>query len=315
MEASVLVGQVASLAAALCWSVSVTLFRAPIAEHGARAVNLAKSLLATVLLGTTMLAAGQGRELIEAPRYALGLITVSALLGMTMGDTALFSAVHRVGVHRALLLQTLSPVFAAFFAFVLYGEHPSPGQLLGAVVVLAGVVLVVAPRRRDPRSPALTSSGAAAGPPPSRVSANAAGVAFGVLAAFGQGTGVVLAKAGMRDIPFLPASFLRLGVAALGLLALLGLSSRLGVARSVLAPAALRRLAAPTLIGTYLGILLMMAGIAFAPAALAAVLLSTSPVFSLFIDAKVSGAPITARGLLGTLLAVLGVAVLVFAGR
>lgn len=314
MPSSVLVGQVACLAAAVCWSISVTLFRGPIAEHGARAVNLAKSLVATVLLGVTTLVAGQGRALLEAPSAALGLIAASALLGMTLGDTALFSAVHRLGVHRALLLQTLGPVFAALLALTLYGERPAPRQLLGAAVILGGVALVVAPRRRSARGPAVAPSGAATPLVLAAVEPSAAGIALGILAAFGQGSGVVLAKAGMEHVPFLAASFLRLGVAAVGLLALLTLGRRWASVRLVLAPASLRRLAAPTLIGTYLGILLMMAGIALAPAAVAAVLLATSPIFSLFIDARLTGVPITARGLIGTLMAVAGVGVLVAAG-
>jgi drug/metabolite transporter (DMT)-like permease len=54
----------------------------------------------------------------------------------------------------------------------------------------------------------------------------------------------------------------------------------------------------------------MMAGVALAPAPVAAVLLGTSPVFSLFLEAVVEKRPVTARGLLGTLLAVAGVGVL-----
>ena len=51
-------------------------------------------------------------------------------------------------------------------------------------------------------------------------------------------------------------------------------------------------------------------GLSLAPAAIAAVLLSTPPVFSLFIEAFVEKRPITLNGLAGTLLAVIGVAVL-----
>jgi len=53
-----------------------------------------------------------------------------------------------------------------------------------------------------------------------------------------------------------------------------------------------------------------MAGLALAPTAVAAVLLSTSPVFSLFIEARGDRRPITVAGLIGTLLAVAGVGVL-----
>jgi drug/metabolite transporter (DMT)-like permease len=54
----------------------------------------------------------------------------------------------------------------------------------------------------------------------------------------------------------------------------------------------------------------MMLGIALAPAAIAATLLSVSPVYGLFIDAFFLRQPVTAKGLAGTLLAVAGVAIL-----
>jgi drug/metabolite transporter (DMT)-like permease len=138
-----------------------------------------------------------------------------------------------------------------------------------------------------------------------------AGVLLGVLAAFGQGTGVVLAKAGMVEMPVVAASFLRLASAALGLFVLaaaLRQFDRLG--RLLRAKAMITRVVPATLLGTYLALFLMMLGIALAPAAIAATLLSVSPIYGLFIDAVVNRQKITARGIVGTLLAVAGVAIL-----
>ncbi|MCP4564533.1 MAG: DMT family transporter, partial [Bosea sp.] len=218
--------------------------------------------------------------------------------------TALFAAVARIGVHRTLLFQTLAPIFAALLAIGLYGERPSTADLAGAAIILGGVTLVVMPR-----SSRASSSSAAT------VSFDALGIALAVLAAFGQGAGVVLAKAGMDEIPVLAASFVRLGAGGVGLVVVMVFGARLGAAaRAIASPATLRQVVGPSILGTYIAFLLMMAGIAFAPASVAAVLMSTTPIFSLFIDAKVEGTPITARGLLGTLLAVAGVAVLTVFG-
>jgi drug/metabolite transporter (DMT)-like permease len=46
--------------------------------------------------------------------------------------------------------------------------------------------------------------------------------------------------------------------------------------------------------------------------AVAAVLLATVPLFAMFVDAATVGEPITVRGIVGTLAAVLGVLVLSF---
>ncbi|MEM1205575.1 MAG: DMT family transporter [Acidobacteriota bacterium] len=289
-----MIGEAACLSAALCWAFAVIWFRRPIAEHGPWSVNLAKITLATVFLGATALALGQGSSLGGASNRDLLLIAGSGILGLTLGDTALFAAVDRLGAHRTLLFQTFGPVFAAALAFAVYDERLRAGQWLGAALVLVGVAVAVWTPDSGP--------GGAFSP---------AGAGLALLAAFGQGSGVVLVKDGMAELPVVAASFLRLGAAALGLALVMAVTGRLGRALRLARPGpALGRILGPTLLGTYVAFLLMMAGIALAPASVAAVLLATSPIFSLFVEAKVLGTPITRNGLVGTVLAIAGVGLL-----
>lgn len=294
-------GEAACLLAAACWALAVAWFRGPIERHGAWVVNLGKNLLATLLLGLTTLALGQWLTLETASAEALAWTAASGVLGLTVGDTALFAAVRRLGPHRSLLFQTLGPVFAGVLAAFAFGETQGPGQLAGSALVLAGVALVVwRPRRLRKRDP-LTPGDAWP----------AAGVAFAVVAAFGQGSGIVMAKGGMAEIPFVAASFVRLATAVVGLLVVMVALRKLAPAVALVADGReLGRLAGPSFLGTYVAFLLMMAGIAWAPASIAAVLLATPPVFSLFLDAWLFGAPITGRGLAGTALSVAGAALL-----
>jgi drug/metabolite transporter (DMT)-like permease len=302
-----LAGQAACLSAALLWAIAVALFGRPIATYGARTVNTAKCALGAFLQGLTVLVLGQAGAVVGAPPGALGLIVASAIVGLVVGDTALFGAVARIGGHRTLLLQTLAPVFAAAVAFAWRGERLAGTQAAGAVVVLLGIALVVAPPRRGP-APSLPGS-VPAGPRGSRRAIT--GVALGTLAACGQGTGIVLAKAGMTGIPVLPASALRLATAAVGLLLLESVSGRLGrIAALISDRDNLVRAVPATLLGTYVALFLMMAGVALAPAAVAAVLLATSPIFSLVLESIAERRLPSARGLAGTLLAVAGVGLL-----
>ncbi|MEM6453794.1 MAG: EamA family transporter [Acidobacteriota bacterium] len=311
------IGPMACLAAAFAWALAVEWFRPAVARHGATAVNLAKNAIASVLLGLTLLVVGQLSVLMMAPTKALLLIALSGVIGMALGDSALFAAVHRLGAHRSLLLQTLAPAFAAGFALALTGERLGGRALAGALVIVAGVLVVLAPRA----SGDATSAAAAADPRAIRI-----GVAWAVVAAASQGGGVVLAKIGMDAVPVLAAAFVRLAVAAVAL-ALLRIAAR-GRLRTMrpassdddaaasppderaATPSHLRGVVGPTLLGTYLAVLLMMLGIDRSPAAVAAVLLATTPVFSLLIDAVRLRRPIGARALIGTALTVVGVALL-----
>jgi drug/metabolite transporter (DMT)-like permease len=287
-----LAGQAACLSAAFLWALSVSLFRRPIERYGAPTINLAKCLLATLLQCVTVWAMGLADSLWSAPTEGLLLIAGSGVVGLVVGDTALFAAVSRIGVHRTLLLQTLSPVFAAIVAYFWLGERPTAVQAAGALLILAGIMLVVAPR--------------------GTVQATRPwGWTLGILAALGQGGGIVMAKVGMGGVNVLAASCLRLGAAAV-VLALIGLfANRFGeLWKLTVDTSAITRVVPAIIMGTYLALFLMMAGIAMAPASIAAVLLSTPPVFSLFIEAFVERRPVSQRGLVGTLIAVSGVAVL-----
>lgn len=292
-------GELACLLAAGMWAVAVAIFRRPIQQFGAPAVNLVKSVIATLLLFLTVLATGQSGALTGAGAVPLGLIAASGLIGLTLGDTALFAAVGRIGPYRTMLLQTLAPVFTALFAVLWLDTVPTGREILGAGVILSGVLMVITPAR-----------GSAPGPAAGGGSLRT-GYLFGILSALGQGVGIVLAKDGMATIPFVPATFFRLVVAAAGLVILTAMSGRLHrVLQAVRDRRSLGRMAGASFLGTYLAMMCMMAGVWLAPPAVSATLLSTTPVFSLFIDAKANREKIAPRKILGTIIAVLGVALL-----
>lgn len=296
-----LLGEAASVTAAGLWAAAVVMFRPAIARHGASAVNLLKGLVATGLLTVTVLATGAWRDFAGAEPAALGWMAASAVLGLTLGDTAMFAAVRRAGAHTALLLQTLAPVFTALLA-VPAGERLSPGEWLGGAVVLAGIALVVGPRRNG--SPGTVAP-----------AVWRAGVVFGLVAAFGQGAGIALAKPALGSLPVLPATLLRLAVGSAGLVLAYWRSGLLGRAVSALSDPVTRRTAVPaSVLGTYLAMLLMMAGVAWASATVAAVLLSTSPVLGLAVEAIVDRRRPGAVAIIGTLVAVAGVAIITMWG-
>lgn len=296
-------GGLACLGAAALWAVAVAVFRDPIERHGARAVNFAKCALALAMLSLTAALTGDLAAIGGVPGRDLALVAVSGVVGLTVGDTALFAAVRRIGSYRTLLFQNLTPAFTAAVAFAWLGRTPAPTDLAGAAVTLCGVILVVSARRRD----------APRGPIPW------AGVALAAAAAAGQGAGIVLAKEGMADLSPLPAAVVRLAAATAGLVPLavwaLWRAPTHRIASAILHRGdGAFRIVVGTGIGTYLAFFLMMQGIATAPETVAAVLLSTTPVFGLAVDRAVGRERITGRAVVGTALAVAGVLVLAAGG-
>ncbi len=74
------------------------------------------------------------------PVYVYG--AAMAIFSTVLPVFWLSAAVHRVGAARAVLIGTLGPILTIFFSWLLLSEPVSIAQLLGASLVLAGVLLV-----------------------------------------------------------------------------------------------------------------------------------------------------------------------------
>jgi drug/metabolite transporter (DMT)-like permease len=113
----------------------------------------------------------------------------------------------------------------------------------------------------------------------------------------------------MRSVDPLEASCIRLVTAALlGLLAGILLRRLGGWRRSVFAVGVAPRLAAAAVCGTYLGIWLSLTAFKYAPLAVATTLTALSPVFVLPLARIFLGLQISARAVVGALIALAGVA-------
>lgn len=290
-------GELACLASALLWASAVVVFRTAIARHGAGVVNTLKGVLATAALAATVAGLGSWSDLGTGRPADLMFLALSGLAGITIGDTALFAAVTRIGVHRSMLLQTTAPLFTAAIAAFL-GERLSSQQIIGSLVVLVGVAAVVRPQGQ---APPVRASMAAVG----------LGLFLGTISALGQGSGVVLAKEGLARIPVLHATLVRLAAASAGLLLVTAARGNLPeLARALGRRATVARVVPATFVGTYVAMFLLMLGVRLAPASVAAVLLATTPVFTLVLESWVEKRTPTLSEVLGTTLTVAGVALL-----
>ena len=80
----------------------------------------------------------------EAWLVVSGIVLFSTILAMG----AFFAGIARIGSTRASILSTIEPVITIAFSVVLFGESMSWLQGIGALLILAGTILVIG-RRRD----------------------------------------------------------------------------------------------------------------------------------------------------------------------
>lgn len=170
-----------ALGAAGCWALT-SILSAPQARHlGAFAFTRWRMLLVFCMLVPAVLVTGGWRSLTFSQG---GVLAFSGMVGIFVGDTALFAAMNRLGPRRTGVLFATHAVFSALLGYFFLGERMGGQALLGAALVVGGVMTAVAwGRRKDETHAWEVTSGHWA-----------MGVALGLLAALCQALGSFIAK-------------------------------------------------------------------------------------------------------------------------
>lgn len=292
-------GNIVALVTAALWSGTSILFTLASQRVGSQVVNRGRLLLAVgFLLLAHWLTLGTPIPL-HAGLDRWGWLGLSAVVGLVIGDGLLFYAFTQIGPRLSMLLMALVPVMSTVLAWLWLGEMLRPLELLAIVITIGGIAWVVLER----------STSAVEEERPRRYGV---GVLCGVGAALGQAVGLVLSKTGMAGgFPPLSASLIRLitAAAAIWLLAVFQ-----GELRSTLA--GLRDRRALTLIlggalgGPAIGMSLSLVAVQLSAVGIASTLMALSPVLLLPLAYWVFHERITLRAVLGTALAMLGVAMI-----
>ena len=303
-----MIGETASLTAAVLWATASIIFtRLGRDDVSPLAMNLLKCVIATALLVLTLLYLDGRLWPYELALTETGILAASGVIGLTIGDTAYFGALTRIGPRRSLLLWALSPPITAVLALPVLGEPITIKMVAGMVLTIGGVVWVILERNPSGSGDAIRVDQKDDG----FTKAELVGIAFGVGAATCQATGNVLAKLGGAEIAALDLSIVRLAFGIVGLGIVVGATSRIGeTLRPMKVPKKAGLIFVATFLGTYLGIWLLMTGIQNTYTGIAATLSSTSPIWILPLAYFFEDETITLRAVAGAVIAVFGIAVL-----
>jgi len=105
------------------------------------AASTARISLAALLLTPSALLALRGRW--HVLRAARRTIVAFGVVAIAVAQLCYFSAVERLSVSVALLLEYSAVVLVVLWAWLVRGRRPTPRTLAGAVVAVAGLVLVL----------------------------------------------------------------------------------------------------------------------------------------------------------------------------
>ncbi|MBN2448252.1 MAG: DMT family transporter, partial [Phycisphaerae bacterium] len=282
-------GQLCALLAALTWAMALVLFK----QSGERvppiALCLFKNVVAIILLGITvavqpglirMELISEAEMLRQITPREIWLLSVSGIVGIAAADTLFFYSLNRIGVGIIVVLDCVYTPAVIFLAWWLWGERLMPLHYVGAVLILASILVSTrhkVPANRTRREMLL-------------------GIFAGILAIVAMAWAIVYIKPILQRQPVMWTALIRMaaGTAALALFAIVSIDRRATMA--AFKPAAIWRKSIPAaVLGTYLALVFWIAGFKYTDASLAAILNQTSIVFAIILAAIFLKEPLDRR--------------------
>jgi len=275
----------------MAWAVTSLLARSLMPELGSVAVNAIRSTIGGALLVVWVLATAGAGAFTAISTTAWVLLALSIVMAIALGDTVFFESTRALGLARAMTISTTYPLGAALIAAVFLGEPVTLPIAVGALVTLAGLVLIVAPwAERAPEERFWFGVGTAA------------------IASLAWAVSTVLLKPALAETDAVTAQAIRLPLASAALWLTpwarsapraLALSSRGARVRIVVLGAL-----------TSVSSVMFVAGVKHAGVAVASVLSSTAPMFAIPLAVIFLGERLTPHALLGIAITIAGIAVL-----
>lgn len=290
-------GALAALGAAVLWATTNLILRGPILKVGGATAQAWRTVVALLIFSLVFLVARDPRDLQAIPARTVVVLLASVFLSAVLGDILQFTAIRRLGIALAMPIAASSPLLTLVVAAIFLDERLTPRAIGGALLVVAGVILVALPRRAfsevgQAQRRALTAN-------------HWIGVGLALASAVCATGALTLTRLAITDVDILAANMFRLPFGA-ALCALISTAERRRppwrVERSQIGPLCLA-----ALIGLGSEVLYLTA-IKLVGAGRTATLGASTPIFGLIGAVLFLRERPTRRNIVGTFVAFLGVA-------
>jgi drug/metabolite transporter (DMT)-like permease len=289
-------GELSALLTACLWSGSAMAFASATKRVGSFQVNITRLILAIAYLSIVIGLLQLDIRLSGTQILNLG---ISGIVGLALGDTFLFKAYQEVGARIGMLIMSFAPAIAALLAYYFLGETLSLVGVLGIAITVFGVSIV------------LVDQGGDAG---KRIYLTTSGIVYALLAAAGQGSGLVFAKLAFSEgeINGFVATAVRIVASLLLLLPAAVMTRRYSNPFHTFSRdrKAFLFTALGSVLGPFLGITSSLVAIKYTKVGIAATIMAIVPILMLPLVRLVYKEKLTWRAILGAVTAVAGVAVL-----
>lgn len=292
-----MLGAVLALTCALSWSLTVILLKKAGESVDSYALNLGKNCFSLLLLAPTVLIVEGGLAALPAiTNQEWILISVSGFLGIGIADALVLRSMAGLSAGHIAILEALFAPFVMFFSYVFLREPLSISLVSGGVLISLAVFLV-SPQEE-------TDSGESTPTRGKSITAMIAGL-------FVMAFGIVYAKPVLNTVPLMWVVFLRM-VAGFGSSALVFafLPDRRQKLRTLLQTPHKGIVFSAFFFGSYIALILWVAGYKYNSAGFAAILNQTSTIFTVILGIVLLKEKVTIPKIIATGLAFAGVVIL-----
>jgi drug/metabolite transporter (DMT)-like permease len=295
------IGIVAAFGTAVCWSFTAIFFSYGGRRVGSDVVNRTRLIFAFLFISIAhLLLLGVIFPFGTEP-WRWGWLALSSVLGLVLGDAALFFSYVLIGPQLAMLVMAMVPIMSTFFAWIFFGEVINSTEMFGIAVAIGGVAWVVTEKRSDS-----AESDAA------RQRNYRLGLSMAFLGALGQTSNLIFSKFALLDgYSALSATQIRILIGGIVLWGMTALRRNIRPTMVKLRDRrALYAIMGGALVGPFLGIWFSLIAVQNARVGIASTIMALPPVLLIPLTFLFFGDRPTVRGVTGTVIAVIGVTML-----
>jgi len=261
-------------------------------------LSLIRGVLGFIYVMALTLFIGNFTQLFSLGNFLFGILLISAVFSIVIGDTIYLLSQNYIGVSQAAPINRTKALFTLFGAYFVLGEPLTEQIFLGVLLVSSGVYLITRPSK-DPTSDLDQRKSF-------KDQSRTIGYVLAILSALAQTIGVIALRMGVVDLDSVTTQSLRYGFAFL----VFGLISpwTISVPKiKIYNRQTLKLVAIATIFNVLLGSILWVDSVKYAGASKATMLGSTSTLFALVIAVIFLKESISWKLVLGTLMTIIGI--------
>lgn len=291
-------GEVISLATAVCWTATSMSFQQATRMVGSLPVNILRLIIAFILFSVTSFFIRGHFIPTDAPQHVWTWMTYSGIVGFVIGDYFLFKSYEYVTARVAMLIMATSPIFSAFISWLFLSETLGITEIIAMIITIGGISLVVL-TKADKSEEAGRKL---------KFSFHPLGLLFALGGSIGQAVGLVMSKYGMGDFDPFAATHIRVIAGVIGFVLIIQFSRGWKkVAIAITNYKSMIFVLTGSIFGPFVGVYLSLLSVKHTSVGVASTLMSVVPILIIPPAIFLFKEKISIKEILGALVAVGGV--------